>query len=352
MNVGIGYWSMAATRLAPRHHALLYKELVRDAVVAEFLGYDDIWVVEHHFWYDGHCNAGLVALANLAAVTRRIGLGPSCLLLPLHDPLRVSEMAALLDRLCQGRLRLVLGLGYRDEEYDGFGIERKSRVGRLEEGIGLLRRAWAGELESGFQGKLLKYGPVQGAPALARGQVPIVLAGFVPATAERAARLRCGIMLGPVIDAQYAGELASRFRDLASQAGFDTSGEVVGICRDFWIDRTLRAAREKALPRLYHYYGETVALGWKLFRDEEGRVVGPDRPTLLRQHVDAAVRAAIVGDPDSVFDELDSLRRAGFNYVQLRFRFDSLPSSEIHEAMKLFACAVMPDLKHEDERGS
>jgi alkanesulfonate monooxygenase SsuD/methylene tetrahydromethanopterin reductase-like flavin-dependent oxidoreductase (luciferase family) len=351
MRFGIGYWSMAATRLAPRSHVLLYDELVGDAIAAEKMGFEDIWVVEHHFWYDGHCNAGLVALASLAGATSRIGLGPSCLLLPLHDPLRVAEMAALLDQLSGGRVRLVLGLGYRDEEYDGLGIERHRRVSRLEEGIEILRRAWAGRL-SGFSGRQYCYGRVDCPMRPTRADIPIALAGFVPATAERAARLRCGLMLGPVIDVQYASQLVDRYYRVARETGFDPADQMVGICRDFWIARTSQEARETAIPRLYHYYGETVALGWKLFRDESNEVIGLERPQLLKQYVDAAVSAAIVGDPDTVYEELAKLERMGFNYVRLRFRFDSLPQHEIHQAMRLFALTIMPDLaraQHEKE---
>lgn len=345
MKFGIGYWSMAATRLTPRSHVLLYEELVRDAIAADQMGFSDIWVVEHHFWYDGHCNAGLVALSSLATATSRIGLGTSCLLLPLHDPLRVAEMAALLDRMSGGRLRLVLGLGYRDEEYDGLGIDRRRRVLRLEEGITILRSAWNESL-SGFSGREFRYGHVDVPFRPAQPDIPIALAGFVPATAERAARLRCGLMLGPVIDAQYASQLVGRYYTVARETGFDPGGHIIGICRDFWIARTSQQAREVAIPRLYHYYGETVALGWKLFRDESNEVIGLERPQLLKQYVDAAVSAAIVGDPDTTYDELAKLGRMGFNYVQLRFRFDSLPQDEIHQAMRLFALTVMPDLEH------
>lgn len=343
MKFGVGYWSMAQTRLRPRHHVLLYDELCRDAQLADRLGFADYWLVEHHFWHDGHCNAELTALGAVAASTERIGIGPSCLLLPLHDPLRVAEMAGTVERLAPGRLRLVFGLGYRDEEYDGFGLSRRKRVRRLEESLELLERAW--EANGGpfsFEGREIGYGgDVRVLPPPTR-RPAMYLGGFVPQTAKRAARFGCGLQLGPAITAEQGGELVETFHAAGAEAGVDTSEREIGICRDFWIAPTMEEARSVGRPRLYHYYGETVGLGFKLFRDETGAVIGLDRQQLLGTYAKGAVDSGIIGDPDHVEGEIERLRRAGFNYVQLRLRFDSQPWEMISDAMTLFAEDVMP----------
>ena len=81
--------------------------------------------------------------AAVAARTSRVTIGTAVLLLPLHDPIRVAEDAAVVDVLSDGRLRLGLGLGYKLEEFEAFGVDRRARPSLLEEGIEIIRGAWA-----------------------------------------------------------------------------------------------------------------------------------------------------------------------------------------------------------------
>jgi alkanesulfonate monooxygenase SsuD/methylene tetrahydromethanopterin reductase-like flavin-dependent oxidoreductase (luciferase family) len=346
MRFGAGYWSMAASRLRPRHHVLLYEELCRDAQLAEELGFSDYWLVEHHGWYDGHGNALFTSLGALAASTEAIGIGTSCLLLPLHDPLRVAEMAGTVDHLSGGRLKLCFGIGYRDVECDAVGVNRRARPRRMEDALSLLCDAWSRDTAHSpafpFRGRAVSYeGEIDPRPRPVRAPL-MYLGGFMPVTVERAARFGCGLQLGPVITAEQGGELVQAYHAAGAEHGVDTAGREVGICRDFWIAPTMEEARKVGRPRLFNYYGETVGLGWKLFRDETGAAIGTDRPEMLAAYAQASVDAGIIGDPDHVTEEIERLRQNGFNYVQLRLRFDSQPWEAIRDAMTLFAEEVMP----------
>ena len=84
----------------------LYRKTLDQIVAAEKLGYDSVWVSEHHFTDDGYMPSSLLFLAAVAARTTRIRLGTLILLLPLHHPLRVAEDAAVLDILSNGRVDL------------------------------------------------------------------------------------------------------------------------------------------------------------------------------------------------------------------------------------------------------
>src|SRR5579875_891482 len=125
----------------------LYRRHVDLCVEAEDLGFDTIWLTEHHFVEDGYSPSMLPLAAAIAARTRRIRIGTFVLLLPLHNPLRVAEDAATVDIISNGRLDLGLGQGYRVPEFTGFGVPRKERGARLEEGTEIIRRAWT---EDGF----------------------------------------------------------------------------------------------------------------------------------------------------------------------------------------------------------
>lgn len=339
MRFGVGMWSAAATRLRPRHHSLLYDELCDDAIRAEELGFADYWVAEHHFWYDGHVSSPLTALGAVAECTSRIGIGTAVLVLPLHETLRVAEMAATVDAVSGGRACLAFGLGYRDEEYDGVGVSRRSRGRRADEQLAMLDALWAEGICE--QPGSPWTGPVSLHPRPTARPL-LLLGGYVPAVVRRAARHRAGLVLPPRMPLDDVGRLVETYHEYGVELGIDTSNVVIGTAVDCYVAPTTEHARSVAFPRLVFYYGETVGLGMGRFRDEEHRRIDADRPELLRGQTRACIETAAVGSPDAVHEQLARLERAGVNYIQLRFRYDSLPGEVIDTAMSLFAREVMP----------
>ena len=113
--------------------AELYADTLAIAEEAERLGFDGVWVSEHHFTDDGYMSAVLPVLAAIAARTERVALGTNVALAPLYHPLRLAEDAAAVDLISGGRLLLGLAIGYRDAEFDAFGVAKRERVDRLVE---------------------------------------------------------------------------------------------------------------------------------------------------------------------------------------------------------------------------
>jgi alkanesulfonate monooxygenase SsuD/methylene tetrahydromethanopterin reductase-like flavin-dependent oxidoreductase (luciferase family) len=109
-----------------------YAEQFAQAQYAEQLGYDEIWLTEHHFAEDGYSPAILPIASAIAALTKRIRVGTFLVLLPLHNAVRVAEGAAAIDVISNGRFDLGVGQGYSPGEFAGYGINRKARAGRLE----------------------------------------------------------------------------------------------------------------------------------------------------------------------------------------------------------------------------
>src|SRR5579885_2860912 len=141
MKFGVGYYSLQSPPHNPVSHQQLYSEMLDQIGVAEELGFESAWLTEHHFLSDGYCPSLLVTAAAIAARTRRIRIGTGVLLLPLHNPIRVAEDAAVVDIISGGRLILGLGLGYRQEEFDGFGVSLRDRKGRMDEALRFYRGA-------------------------------------------------------------------------------------------------------------------------------------------------------------------------------------------------------------------
>src|SRR5919201_3885232 len=145
MRFGFGLITCQRHPHDPRSDAELYEDALALSEEAERLGFDSVWVSEHHFWDDGYMPALLPVCAAIAARTRRVRIGTGVLLAPFYQPVRLAEDAATVDLLSAGRLVLGLGLGWRAEEFDVLGIPQRGLGRRLEEIIATLRMAWSAD---------------------------------------------------------------------------------------------------------------------------------------------------------------------------------------------------------------
>lgn len=138
---------------------------------------------EHHSSPDGYLPSPLVMAAAAAARTTSVPISVAALLLLMYDPVKLAEDMITLDHLSQGRVSYTIGLGYRDAEYEMFGIDARRRGAIIEERIDVLKRALGGE-HFEWEGRTIKVTPppfTPGGPLLAYG-------GGSPAAARRAAR--------------------------------------------------------------------------------------------------------------------------------------------------------------------
>jgi alkanesulfonate monooxygenase SsuD/methylene tetrahydromethanopterin reductase-like flavin-dependent oxidoreductase (luciferase family) len=169
-----------------------YAQRLQQIAAAEDLGFDSVWLTEHHFCEDGYTPSPLVIAAAIGAQTRRLHIGTNLMLLPLHDPVRVAEDAATLSLMTRGRFDLGVGIGYRQLEFEQFGRKLSHRPSLIEEGIEILRRSWSGEPVA-FQGKRFTVGDLRVTPV--PGTAPrILLGGMAPPAVERAARIADGFL--------------------------------------------------------------------------------------------------------------------------------------------------------------
>ena len=117
------------------------------------MGYDNVWVTEHHFVEDDYNPSVMTALAAIAVRTERIRIGSFVMLMPFQNPLRIAEDGACVDNWSNGRLELGVGQGYRIDEFSGFCMSRPERTARMAEGIALVDRLWTEENVT-FEGKI------------------------------------------------------------------------------------------------------------------------------------------------------------------------------------------------------
>jgi alkanesulfonate monooxygenase SsuD/methylene tetrahydromethanopterin reductase-like flavin-dependent oxidoreductase (luciferase family) len=170
-----------------RNPGELYSYELEQAIRAEQLGIDGIWVTEHHFTY-GYICSPLVFLAALAPRTTSVRLGTAVLLPHLYHPVRLAEDVAIIDVLSNGRVELGVGIGSVLQEYETFGVDPKERVSTLREIVEILRLAWTGE-EFSYHGKHFDLGPITITPKPIQQPHPPILGGAISiAGAKRVGR--------------------------------------------------------------------------------------------------------------------------------------------------------------------
>ncbi len=170
----------------------LYRASLEQIAWAETLGFESVWLTEHHFVADGYTPSPLVLAAAIGECTKRMRIGTNLMLLPLADPVRLAEDAAALAILTDGRFDLGVGLGYRQLEFDYFARKLAHRPSLMEEGVAILRQAWSGEpihiAGKRFAIDGLRVSPVPNKPPR------IFMGGMAEPAIARAARLGDGFL--------------------------------------------------------------------------------------------------------------------------------------------------------------
>ena len=169
-------------------HAEQYDACLEMCAWADTVGVDMVVLSEHHGAPDGYMSSPVTMAAAVAAVTERVGINISALLVPMHDPIRLAEQLVVLDHVSKGRVSLVLGTGYRQEEFEMMGIEFSDRLELLEHHVTALRQAFTGEYFD-YDGKRVRVTPAPRTP----GGPMMMLGGSSQAAARRAARLNIGL---------------------------------------------------------------------------------------------------------------------------------------------------------------
>lgn len=140
MKFGVLFTSQPHKDNEPYPHQAVHSRVTKEIVAADRLGFDSVWIAEHHFSTEyGIMPDVWVYGAYLAALTKRIKLGMGVVVLPLANPVRVVENASFIDVLSNGRLQLGVGSGYRKYEFDGFGLDFDQRREMQDEGLAIIQ---------------------------------------------------------------------------------------------------------------------------------------------------------------------------------------------------------------------
>lgn len=337
MRLGFGLVTVQHHPDDQRTDVELYREAIEIAVELEAAGFDSIWTSEHHFVDDGYLPAQLPLLAAMAARTERIRLGTGVLLAPMFDPLRLAEDAAVVDLISRGRLDLGLGIGWREEEFDGFGISMRERGSRLEGHLAVLRQAWSDGTVTG-DGRHFAYPGLRVTPKPAQaGGPPLWLGAGAEAAVRRAGRLADGYLAGP---ASPEGMARRRgwVREAAEAAGRDPDAVRIGLYRPtfVWRDGDAWGTVRDAAWYMDWKYGD--------METARGKAAGERPPPMPAEDEERLRRQTTFGTPEEVVAQLrayaDVLGDDGL-YVA-RAHFPGLDPEIAAASRRLLATEVLP----------
>ena len=175
-----------------------FHDLIEQIELAEELGYDAIWLTEHHFSQYGR--AAIPALAAQAvARTSKIRIGAAVVVLPFHHPILVAEDWATLDHLSGGRVDVGIGRGNQPAEFKGFGIPMSEAEQRFTEALKILKMAWTEESFS-FDGSYWKFPEITVLPKpITKPHPPLWQAALSDYTVEKVINRNINGLIGPYL---------------------------------------------------------------------------------------------------------------------------------------------------------
>lgn len=328
-------------------------EEVRLAVLADELGFDALWPVEHHFEDYSFCPDNTQFLAYIGACTRQIKLATGAVILPWHPPLRVAERISMLDALTGGRVVFGMGRGLSRKEYEPMGIPMGESRERFDEAAPMILDA----LETGF---IEGHGRFYPQPRAAIRPKP-----------SRTFKGRCSSVAMSPDSAVQAAKLGVRMV-LFSEKPYDQQYESINLYRQTWreaqgseppapmicdfayCDKDAGKAEEMArehiggyLASVLHHY-EIASDHYKDTKGYEhyGRQVDTIRKLGFEGMFERYLNVQCWGTPEQILRKYEQRRKAlgDFNITGC-FRYAGMPEEAAAASMRLYAKEVMPELR-------
>ena len=326
----------------------LLEEVMDQCIHAEEVGLNSVWVPEHHFGLFGVLPSAPVFLANVAARTKRVKLGPATVLLPVQHPVRVAEEFALLDLLSNGRAVLSVGRGYDAREYAAFEVDFAQSQEIFFEGLEIIKKAWSHEKVS-HQGVHYNFPEITVFPRpVQQPYPPIYVACFSEPTLRYAARAGFEIIFAPFAAAMMFGSLQNAVAEFKKES--EAAGHVgrKAMC-SYFVNVTYDDQETlKTKERLLHYFDgilpafpadrATAPAHIRYFVDivERMRTMTTD---------DLGERSIIVGSPENCLKVLKDCEEAGIEEVILYFGFGGWGHSDTMGSMDRVAKELLPHFK-------
>ena len=326
--------------------------------LAEPLGFDSLFALEHHFTGYAMSPSPTQLLSYYAGRTRRITLGTAVIVLPWHDPVRVAEEIALLDVLSGGRCLFGFGRGAASAEYAGFRVPMEEARARFVEAARIVVKALT-EPSFDWDGEFFHIPRTSIRPRpISHPERRFYASSVSPESAEIMAKLGFGVLVVMQNEWPKAAQDIERYRDIATSVGHTPRPPI--ILMNISVAETRTEAQERAQTYLsrkwdsidnhYHFsdghlasvkgyeFSGNMAKTYSKLKDESYR----------KKATEFYVKIQVVGTPDDCLQQLAELHRlTGLDHLVTEFGYGCMPHEEAELNMRLFAERVMPVLQRD-----
>jgi len=349
-----------------------YKEALEQIELADRLGFDTVWAVEHHFLVEfAHSSAPEVFLAAAAARTRRIRIGHGVVLLPsrFNHPIRVAERAAALDLISDGRLEFGTGRSSQFEQA-GFEIDSEQSRDMWQESLEIIPRMWT-EDPFEFHGRYVNIPPRSIIPKpLQKPHPPIWMAATSPQSWEIAGRNGIGILgLTIFVSVPQLQDRVRAYRAALAQAtpvGRMINDQVGAFTIVHVAETRAQAVANGATDAAINYLlyafrvlGGGAAPGDAGMQRERAAdeikstpyrdMIAKEYPIIVKmmqnqctfEDLDAE-DMVIVGDVDECARKVERYQRAGLDHFIALMQADRIPHEKVMRSIELFGTEIVP----------
>ena len=310
-----------------------FKDYIDYVIEAESLGYQSVFIVEHHFTGFGQVSATLNLLTWIGAKTTTLRLGTAVIVLPWHDPVLLAEQAATVDLLSGGRLDFGVGKGYRHNEFQGFRIPMEEGQPRFEESIDIITKSWVSNERFNFTGKFWSYDDIiVEPPTVQRPHPPFWQGAGHPDSIRRVAARGHNLLLDQFASIDETVRRFNIYRDAMIANGFGFDPHQVGVARAFFVadseaEKSAAIERRMAAQKRLHDISQ---------RPDQHNTASIMAFSDTRE---ASEESALYGTPDEICRKIETLQAQGVEYILLNGGGTS------RQNLQRFAKEVMPHFR-------
>lgn len=335
---------------SPGEQGRILGEAVEQIQFAEELGFDSVWLAEHHFCRYGIVPNSVTMGMYVAAKTKTIRIATGVSVLTFRNPIHMAEETALLDALSGGRLDFGVGRGQVVYEYNNFKVEYDSRSQRFEEMVDIITGLWT---TTGFsyQGQYYSVEDITIAPTpVQKPHPPLYIAvSKTPASIDFAVERDLPVLTSPTLPEADNLGIVHDYYDRCAAAGKTPLVEQMPYFRLVYVGEDGKQAVEEARDPMTWVYDlnglrRTLKGGSEIYMDlDHWKRTRPQQPLTYEEHL---TKTAYIGDPDHVVNNIERLRdEHNVRYFGVDMSFGGLAHDKVMRSMELFAKEVMPRFK-------
>jgi alkanesulfonate monooxygenase SsuD/methylene tetrahydromethanopterin reductase-like flavin-dependent oxidoreductase (luciferase family) len=326
-------------------------ETLQEARLTEALGFDTIWLAEHHF-------DGIVAYVDpvvfagaLATATTRTRIGFAVAQMALHHPIRLAEQMAVLDHLSKGRMIVGLGRGtaYNIYDYQGFGIDHTEAQARFEEAETIMLEAWKGEPME-FHGRFFDLKLPGLRPAVYTRPHPFMIRAAATEHGMLDIARRGNPFMMNVQNNAVTIQRMQMYRQALRDSGLDEAA-IAARCDECWVWRNIYVAdtdaeaQRVAVPAFVNQLERRAEMRNKVFQEQGKSILPMPAPGAAPPPHQSVENGLVCGSPATVAEKLAPLMSSGIGGMIIQVRLGPMNYEQTARSMTLFTEQVIPALE-------